>query len=490
MKKCRLHFLFLVPLLVLVAEAAAQSLIFQDGFESGRLCGWSEPSCDLGDLLQLPIDAVEAATILMGNSSCEPPSADSETMTNLVAMAMLQKSFRTDDAFPYFIEQYPADDLDGDRFSLLPDLEPAPFRGKDCDDGDGTIHPLLAGDGRESDINCNGIYGVDSSKGVLYEDLFCRTFANDRNLLVFGDAMASGFHMDVGCLEGDFPTCMGPGAGTLYNFPWLSFLTGSEVESSLQFERHQRNRCVHRQWMNFAVPDNKMERFTGQVSRYNLPPADAKPSLVVVFFGLEDVCVNQIAEMTNPVDFMDQLLAGLTELDSGLAPDSKVILMGLYNFIFPRDGGDIVHPASPESPPSEVFTYGDAWDYLSCLGVNACPIITSTDPNHFNSATQRALELDSVLQNVSQNYSFTNFQSIFLDFDELHRDAAENMANAGLDPDLLFMSFDGLLPRLEYAGYLGEALLSIMDQRFPGFLAGENPANASIEAIFGDQGGH
>ncbi len=308
--------------------------------------------------------------------------------------------------------------------------------------------------------------------------------------MVFGDAMASGFHIDVGCIEGDFPTCMGPGAATLYNFPWLSFLTGSEVESSLQFERQQRNRCVHRQWMNFAVPDNKMERFTGQVSRYNLPPADAKPSLVIVFFGLEDVCVNEIAEMTNPLDFKDQLLAGLTELDARLAPNSKVILMGLYNFIFPRDGGDTVHPASPESPPSEVFTYAQVWDFLNCLGVNACPIITSTDLMGPNAATQRALELDTLMQTVAGNYSFTNFQDIFLDIDDVHTRAFQYMADAGLDPVRLFMSFDGLLPRPEYADYLGQAFLEIMGERFPGFLAGENPANASIEAIFGDQGGH
>jgi len=31
---------------------------------------------------------------------------------------------------------------------------------------------------------------------------------------------------------------------------------------------------------------------------------------------------------------------------------------------------------------------------------------------------------------------------------------------------------------------------SILEQRFPSFLGQQNPYNTSIEALFGDQGGH
>ena len=478
-------------LIGVASEASSQGLIFSNDFESGRLCVWSSHPCDPAALLGLPAHYEQQASALIQGSSCVPPSVDSETMTKLVAMALLQRAISVEGSYSPFLETYPLDDDDGDGFSPLPDPGPATLRAKDCNDNDRNAHPMLAGDGGVEDGNCNGIFGTESGSGLSYEDLLCAPYEDTENLLVFGDALASGFHMDVSCLDGEFASCMETGLDTLYNFPWQSFLTGTDVANSFHLEVRERDRCAHRQWMNLAVPDDEIVHFDRQVSRLTVPAGVSRSSFVVAFFGLGDICADDLGSMTDPQDFQSRLLRGLADLDLKLAPGSVVLLLGLpaVNPIILSIENEI-YPSSPDVGSPDSYTYSDVYEYLNCLEASSCPIITTNDVGSRMAATMRASELDAVIQQVVMNQSFNNFILVFIDSDEVHQDASELMVDAGIDPILLFTSFDGLHPRLEYSNSLAEALIDIMESRFPGLLNDPNPNNATIEALFGDQGGN
>jgi acyloxyacyl hydrolase len=473
------------------AEASAQGLIFSNDFESGRLCVWSSHPCDPAALLGLPAHYEQQASALIQSSSCVPPSDDLETMTKLVAMALLQRAISVEGIYSPFLETYPLDDDDGDGFSPLPDPEPATLRAKDCNDNDRNAHPMLADDGGVEDGNCNGVFGVEPGSGLSYEDLLCAPYEDTENLLVFGDALASGFNMDVSCLDGEFASCMETGLDSLYSFPWQSFLTGTDVADSIYLEVRDRDRCAHRQWMNLAVPDDEIAQFDRQVSRLTVPPGVARASFVVAFFGLGDICEDDLDSMTNPQDFQSRLLRGLADLDLKLAPGSVVLLLGLpaVNPMILLVENEI-YPSSPVIGSPDSYTYSDVYEYLNCLEASSCPIITTSDVGSRMAATMRASEFDFVLQSTVQTQGFNNFILAYIDSDEVYQDASDLMVDAGIDPILLFTSFDGLHPRLEYSNFLAEALFDIMETRFPGLLNDPNPNNATIEALFGDQGGH
>ena len=473
------------------AQASAQGLIFSNDFESSRLCVWSSHPCDPADLLGLPAYYEQQASALIQGSSCVSPSDDMETMTKVVAMALLQRAISVQGIYSPFLETYPFDDDDGDGFSPLPDPEPATLRAKDCNDNDRNAHPLLASDGGVEDGNCNGIFGAEPGTGLSYEDLLCGPYEDKENLLVFGDSLASGFHMDVGCLDGEFTSCMETGLGSLYNFPWQAFLTGTDVANSLHLEMLELDRCAHRQWMNLAVPDDEIMHFDRQVSRMTVPPGVARASFVIAFFGLGDICRDDLVSMTDPQDFQSRLLRGLADLDLKLAPGSVVLLLGLPapNPIILSIENEI-YPSSPDIGSPDSYTYSDVYEYLNCLEASSCPIITTNDVGLRMAATMRALELDAVIQATAQAGGFNNFSLVFIDSDEVYQDGSDLMDDAGIDPILLFTSFDGFHTRLEYSNFLAEALFNILAVRFPQVLGYPNPNNATIEALFGDQGGH
>ena len=87
-----------LALLGFAVDASAESVIFEDGFESGRLCAWSSHPCGEDVLLEVLDETEQDAADLVNSSSCTPPSSDTEVMTRLVAMALLQRMIRDDDS--------------------------------------------------------------------------------------------------------------------------------------------------------------------------------------------------------------------------------------------------------------------------------------------------------------------------------------------------------------------------------------------------------
>lgn len=86
-------------------------------------------------------------------------------------------------------------DLDKDGFSSVHLCHRgADWRGKDCNDLLGSVHPGVAEIGGDiADSNCNGIYGKDATTGKSYENQWCQSHDTDRTLIFFGDSATAGF---------------------------------------------------------------------------------------------------------------------------------------------------------------------------------------------------------------------------------------------------------------------------------------------------------
>lgn len=75
------------------------------------------------------------------------------------------------------------------------------FRGKDCNDLVGSIHPGVKEDAKSSvDGNCNGISGLAPSQNS-YEAEYCQTYEDDRSMVFFGDSATAAFSIPVQWLD-------------------------------------------------------------------------------------------------------------------------------------------------------------------------------------------------------------------------------------------------------------------------------------------------
>ena len=72
-------------------------------------------------------------------------------------------------AFCQVGDHKPFFDDDGDLFSTYSGLRGHDWRGKDCDDTNSAVFPGRFDKDISADNNCNGIYGVDPTTNVSYE---------------------------------------------------------------------------------------------------------------------------------------------------------------------------------------------------------------------------------------------------------------------------------------------------------------------------------
>lgn len=96
------------------------------------------------------------------------------------------------------IDHIPAQDHDGDRFSLgqVKKLRGSDWRGADCDDKRANVYPGRQTNDYAHDVNidhnCNGIYGGNSTGS--YEDIFCSD-GDRRGIILLGDSATAHFHI-------------------------------------------------------------------------------------------------------------------------------------------------------------------------------------------------------------------------------------------------------------------------------------------------------
>lgn len=92
-------------------------------------------------------------------------------------------------------DHLPVVDFDNDGFSTIGPLRGYNWRGKDCNDFVNTIYPgrkIWEGSNTSIDYDCNGIYGVDTVKGINYEEELCG--GSERlGTIVIGDSAGAHF---------------------------------------------------------------------------------------------------------------------------------------------------------------------------------------------------------------------------------------------------------------------------------------------------------
>jgi acyloxyacyl hydrolase len=95
-----------------------------------------------------------------------------------------------------FNNEFPLVDIDQDHFGTETTFRGSSWRGKDCNDVDGNVHPgARAIDGDASvDHNCNGIVGSDSASGLPYENEYCDD-SKRLGIAVLGDSLSAHFHI-------------------------------------------------------------------------------------------------------------------------------------------------------------------------------------------------------------------------------------------------------------------------------------------------------
>ena len=88
--------------------------------------------------------------------------------------------------YPYSV------DFDTDKFSPAETLRGSIWRGRDCNDFDKSVYPGRRPSNNDEfrDSNCNGIFGINSTSGVSYEEELCQG-SGQRGLIYIGDSVGS-----------------------------------------------------------------------------------------------------------------------------------------------------------------------------------------------------------------------------------------------------------------------------------------------------------
>ncbi|CAG2203667.1 AOAH [Mytilus edulis] len=372
----------------------------------------------------------------------------------------------------------PAVDIDGDRFSVMKTFRGTSWRGKDCDDGSKDIHPGSRPHFSDvnKDTNCNGIYGSDSS-GNAYEDQLIFLNSQQRGAVVLGDSISAHFHlprewfntteMSVVMFE--------PLLNILENeldWPELSSTTGfipnpyplinHGPTDSIYMRLKARNRCNHRDYQNIAV--NVYFVTQQQITQHP----------------------DTIDHMTKPEQMKNNSLTTLKYLDQTLPKGSHVFLTALadgrvlYDSLHTR-----IHPIG--SLRNDV-TYANFYDYFNCLQVSPCTGWMNSNETMRNLTTDRANELNSILQQLSTEYQPKNYKLYYID-NPINQVLNEYEKNGGQKWELL-EPVDGF-----HSNQIGQALTAKvvwenLETNYPDVLGPENPNNSKIEQIFGSQGGY
>lgn len=149
------------------------------------------------------------------------------------------------------------------------------------------------------------------------------------------------------------------------------------------------------------------------------------------------------------------------------------------------------HLNHPFSSKANNITYAQFYQFLTCSGLNPCNTFLNNDINIRNAATQRAKELDDILERIAKSKKYT-FEIGYIDFEELLEKAFAQIAKEKRPASDLIDAIDGFHPSIEYGSRVISSILwQILCERYPSFIGLKpNPFNEQIEKLFGNQGGH
>ena len=373
------------------------------------------------------------------------------------------------------------------------------WRGKDCDDGNKSIHPGSRPQfsDKTKDSNCNGIFGTDTA-GNSYEDKMCLN-SQQRGSVVLGDSVSAHFHIPrewfntseisvekfeplLFMLENEFDWPELSATTGYMNNPYPNINHGPT--DSIYLRLRDRNRCNHRDYQNIAVNGAKSGSMDDiMLSLYRNVSTDYPMILYYALIG-NDVCNGH--HMTTPEEMMNNTMTTLKYLEKVLPNGSHVFLTALidgrvlYNSLHNR-----THPIG--SLRNDV-TYSALYDYLNCLQISPCTGWMNSNETVRNLTTERANQLNVVLQHLASNYTFPNYKLYYIV--NPVNEVLDEFEKAGGHKWELIEPVDGL-----HTNQLGQALTAKiiwenLEKNFPEVIGPVNPNNDKIQQIFGDQGGY
>eukprot|EP01084_Bolivina_argentea_P110557 197374_1 len=398
-------------------------------------------------------------------------------------------------------DHLPPEDFDNDTFSLISQPRGWNWRGKDCNDLDSDIHPgrtAKHGD-TNSDSNCNGIYGIDKQTGKSYEDIYCNN-TDAMGMLLLGDSAGAHFHippewMNVTQMstqvfqqlyfvllnELDWPHLSTTTAFYNSTDQWKHIIQGPVDSLYLRFL--QLNRCNKNDYANMGVNGARSSSMSFHLDQQlRRSPLTDKPAYVNYELLGNDVCNGHpgFSHMTTPQEFYDNNMKVFQYLDANLPTGSQVVANGLANgSVLYEAMHDRIHPIG--ALYNDV-TYTDLYDYLNCLQISPCWGWMNSNQTDRELTTQRAVELNDVLEQLVANTTFQNIEIIYIDW-------IQNITNTwkemGGEVWQLIEPVDGFHPN-----QLSNALTTALTwnwtlELFPGWLPSPNPYNEELIKIFG-----
>ena len=406
-----------------------------------------------------------------------------------------------------FDEHLPLIDADNDYFTdSIAQLRGFTWRGKDCNDTDAAVHPganaaLLDWDAA-SDSNCNGIHGGDESGP--YEKQFCSGEDAPMSVIALGDSALAHFHLpahfmnahtwssqglvELATNEVDWPSsswATGFSNATSGNLPHMwNNVTFTKYPSF--YERMvDANRCNHRAFQNIGVNGARIGPMADKIINSAAFSKMDSPALVILALIGDDICVGHYPPMqhvTPVADYKASAIQIFDYLDTVLAAGSHVAIMPqvdgrvLYNTVHNR-----THPLGM---PTQ-----DLWDALTCMQVNPCPQYLTTNATLREEAAAHGAALTDVYrQYIAVNGTkHQNFDMHLLNLE--WADLLAQYAALGYNPVDLIEPAVGMHPTTTANALVARQVWMDLAANTT-WLPRSNPANAKIQALFGDQGGY
>ena len=281
----------------------------------------------------------------------------------------------------------------------------------------------------------------------------------------------------------DQPACAwGTGYRNASSCPYAPNKTRSGM--SIAERLRARNRCNHRDFMNYGVNGMRSTAVNSLVQTIARDPALDHPALVIFSLIGNDVCNGHpgTTHMTPPAVFKSKILEALGILDKKLPQGSYVLLVGLVD-------GRVLWDTMSERQHPLGTRYKDVYAFLNCNQVNPCHGWLNANASLRNETTRWARSLNEVYKQIVGNHSqkFSNFKMQFYDPD--WEALIQKYVQAGGDAGDVIEPSDGFHPSQTGNELLSEALWNYLETNFSEAIGQPNENNDAIMKMFGDQGG-
>jgi acyloxyacyl hydrolase len=393
------------------------------------------------------------------------------------------------------IDHMPAEDFDGDAFSVLETLRGGDWRGKDCDDTNPNVYPGRKNSsmGPNTDHNCNGISGVDPQSGKSYEELFCAG-VDQRGVVVLGDSASAHFSVPQVFTSGaQFATFL-ENEG---DWPHCSWATGHELDpascpsskypvgpSSVYLKMRDRNRCNHRDFQTIAVNGARSTAMVNIVKTFRRSPTNDHPVLMFYLSAGNDVCNGHWdpSHQTTPQEFYAKVTETLQYLDTILPAGSHIVLMGVEH-------GGMWDITGPRVHPALNVTYRELWTFMDCHdGINPCYGWLTPNATYRENSIRLAAAQSQQLELIASSQKYENFDLVYLENPDVIN--MNLWQAAGGDPADLYEFVDGAHPSTLAQQMQADYAWHFLETNKPEALGSVNPHNADIDRVFGAQGGY